>query len=646
MSKIYAYSQDGTVSSVNIGQSQSINIGLAVKSFLSTGQDISNLFSYTINIPTQKNKPLIDKYLSRTNSNDNNIRAVLELSFLAFPGFLKVTGCNNDFTTAQFIGGICNWTSILPEFTRDLPLGDSLYSEVVVGILTLDGTEQPYSGASPLWYSLKKYNGWTDPGIVSFTDLRPDIHLKFLIESISSYTGYPIKSNLFNTDWFRKIVEPYTGDGRMEYLAFSYECTTPFSSPLLTFTPNDTNFTISDDPLNYGPQTSFPVPVSDKDVDVTVNIELNLAPNFIGAGVVILSNSAMQIYDSLTLTNDTVQNITLKGSFQSINDIVVTIDGFVPNSFLVGTKLEFIFNSDPVEGSVIYHRSIFPSGQKLIDRINGLSKSFNLMWFFDGGILTVDPKWDVTLPTGEFVSGFYRNIAQSDDWRSKHECKKDIDNNVNNSIKRNLIHAYKNDSNNKDVDEMQWAHTAILSSSHSEGNTTKANPFYSAIVNRKIDPNQGGVANPAIVPTFLSGKEGTDYDFCPVMLYKMGIANGNVNRGSLTLDDTYPMAAQVALASDFDFVSINVHNANLGYADYKGVPGLFSLFYQKDIDILNSGHRRRIKISIDYMVLSNIQEFFRRLKLAGGGCEESFYLVDKISIVGDEYANVDLISVR
>lgn len=641
MAKIYLYKPNGSVAEVMLDTTQESRLSMAISSFTSIEAKLKTFFSYTLNIPIKENRLALDFYLTNQEGSRGNLKAVIEMKFFAFPGFLKITGTGDHFIKANFVGGLANWTQLLPEFTRDLEFGTTLFTQASID--STNANIDPYDGTNPVWFSLKKYNDYLDPTGVGPLDWRPDMMLKRVIEAVEDYTNIPIVSNLFNTEWFRRIMEPYRGDGTVEYEAYKADVSTAFfTGDSYIFAPTDPNFTITYDPFVYSGMPDFPIPPSLETCNVEVNLTITVNLVYEYANVFLLDDD-LNAFDVQPIFNGT-NEVKLKGTFTQFTGIYIFIDRSV--QLLLGSEFAFNFESTPFNNSAnILNRSVFPAGDKILEKIQGLSEAMNLVWFFDGSKIICDPKWDVELTTGETVPGFYRNLALQHDWTKLTECTKDHNNTPDQSVKRLLTFALKHDEENLNtIGERQWAETVELSSSYPEGEVIRPNSYYAAVRNSDIGDDYASVTPHAKVPLWTYDGGGPFYDFQPVLLYKAGFNRGQYLREGSVGRDTHPLAVQVGVEQEYDpiFYSFPV---NLGMADYKGVPGLVSVFHQKDIDILNNGHKAKTRLIIDASTLYPLEEFFRRLKLVSSGCDRGFYIIEKVDLIGDNIAQVDLINV-
>lgn len=649
MCKLLVY-RDSRVIEVFLNKKDKVRLSLAISSLIGSSEGEKSFFSYTINIPVGANLPQLSFILDTKGDDAEPIKAVIELGCFQFEGTVLFSGCKENSFPAHFLAGISNIYSKLPEFARELDLGTSMFD-----IATIEDTWTnigPYDpeGFYDVWYSLKYYNGFIEPDTVSTLDFRPDVYFKVIVDSIQKHTGCLLCSELFQTDWFGRLLFPYIGTGGMDYRIFESEVTTQINQAggNFVFDVQDSNTTVTFDPLNmFGLGLSnVRIPNIDGDVIVVLKLELDISTSESGVSV-ILSDDNLNFKHVETLV-DGVNILELTGTYTKLQNIQLFIDSQC--TINVGSKFKYEFHDTmPFEGVEVYHNSVFPYGFKTSDLIKGMNELFNLIWYSEGNKAIVDPKFDVELTTGETVTGFYRDSAIIDDYRDVQDCTKDVSTIIDSSLKKTVNWIFKKDDNDILTADNQWAHVEELNNRYPVGTYDKENTAFAATINSQlageyIPKATGTNFEYALIPFFTSDSDEIDFDFCPRVLEKM-----DMYKIKWTLNDVditgMPLAAQVAFNKPS--LALNGYRpVNIGYSDQGDVKGLTNTFYYKDIDIYNHSIKRTLNILIDPNIGNNLLEFFRRLKFAGD-CQtgEMYHILESIDITEDDVASIKLISV-
>lgn len=642
---------------VFIDNAKAIPVNLGIKDYTEITGSKNNLsfFSYTIEIPYELNAVALGQAvdINVTSAQDligQELNGFLESNFYTTRGFIKIQSYekqNGSYVLkAQYLGGIKNWVALLPTYLRDLELGSSTFS--TANVTTIFSDPDPYDGSLSIWYSLKFYQRFLATDRISTHDLRPDIYFAAIINALEATSNTPIQSRYFATEYFRRQMMPYVGDGRVIYNLWEAEVNTDISNPTGDFLYIDKpNWTIINDPLGAITLTTFfgVVPPADEEAIVTVRMTLNITTSKTGVYVGLIDQFLNQ--KEISFLKNGVNELVLSGSFAGGDRPSVFIEG--DHVLLAGSTIRMEIEGVLFLGVDIQHRSTIPADLKTTDWISAITDLGNLIWFYDENNerLIVEPKWPVTLPTGEYVPGFYQGFAE--DYTDVVDCAtEEGDFLINDQLKRNLLFLFENDSDNKAViSKTQWSHTEILTPKFPDGTTEQKNEVFAAIINKEIPDTFGGSTVPPLIPYFRKEDdepEAPEYDFLPVILYKMGVLPYEWKFNSTSLSTGVPIAAQVLIPT----VAVPVGQpeyANLGYGDHQNIPGIINTFYTRDIETYKYGVRKTISLNLPLKVLSDMEKLFRYLKFTNT-TSGSFHVLEnfQITINQDKISEIDLIA--
>lgn len=613
---------------VFIDNENALPVNLAIKDFTQISGEKNNVsyFTYTMDIPYEVNAEALGCAVDLNVSSAQDLpgielNAFLESGFYTFRGVIKITGYQRTGSQtnlkAQFLGGLKNWINLLPTDLRDLELGESVYDTATITSIFNDS--DAYDGSLEIWYSLKFYQMFEDPNFVSTVDFRPDLYFAAIIRAIEETSNTPIQSNFFATEYFRRYLMPYVGDGRLIYRQHRATANVNIVDAFGGFIDLSTLDWTNDDPLGAVTITRpvGAIPVSDDEVNVTYKFSLNVTTSKTSLAVV-LSNTALESKDNTAIfpgQND----FELSGTFTSSEVPAILIEG--DYTILAGSTIEMeiegvIFSG--IEGVTLQHRSTIKPDVKTNDFISGLSDLNNLIWFYDENneVLIVEPKWDVTLPTGEFVRGFYSSLA--DDYTEMLDCgTEEGDFNIDVNVRRDLVMAFKEDNDDNAVkDSRRFAHLEELPPKFPDGETVQRNEIFAPTNNIPLPAAYTGTTAPAPVPTFIEETDDVEapaFDFEPRVLYKMGMLPYEWRFNNTTIITGAPIAAQV-LVPDVVVPAGQPTFANLGMGDFNDFLGLSNLFYTTDFRIYRFGVLKTVNMALPMTVLLDLERLFRFLK--------------------------------
>lgn len=629
-----------------IDNGNALPVNLAIKDFnqISGAKNNVSYFTYSVSIPYDLNAAALASAvdLNVTSAQDLpgvELNAFLESSFYTFRGVLKISSYekqgNVTSVKAQFLGGLKNWINLLPEYLRELELGESLFDTASVSSIYSDSN--PYDGSLEVWYSLKYYQKFIDPDFVSTLDFRQDVYFAAIIRAIEVLSSTPIQSNLFASEYFRRMLMPYVGDGRVIYRQWDGFLNTDRVISVGEFVNAFTSIWTTDDPL--GALTAFTpvgaIPIVDDEVNMTFKCVFNVTTAKTSL-FVILSDQNLNTKDSISIPAG-ITSFELSGVFESGNRPQLFIEGDCV--LLTGSSIELQVEGSQFEGVYIKHRSAIRSDLKTADWISGLSDLFNLVWFYDENneVLICDPKWNVLLPTGETVRGFYSDLAE--DYSGIQDCDTESgDFGIDVDVKRSLIMAFQHDKDDRAVkSDRKWSHLEVLPPKFADGETLQRNEAFAPTVNQALPDAYTGGTNPAIVPTFLKDSadeiENADYDFISRVLYKIGVLPYSWKFNNASVVSGAPIAAQVlevAVALPPGLPGF----ANVGMGDFNKRLGLSNLFYWRDFEIYRNGVIKTVNMALPVTALLNLEVFFRLLKFTN--TQESgalFHVLDSAQII-------------
>ena len=588
-------------------------------------------------------------------------QAILEYNTLTFRGEIvsmravKENGLRS--IVFQFVGQYANWASSL----NGCKLSDLRFGEFVSDLNTVDALmadEDLYNGNNPTYMGLVWYGeprpivpptGNPTPDFIPLTEIRPQVAAKAVIEAIGRKSNTRIKSDFFNTEYFRNkwypasrkeiFYEVLTADLNSNEL---YGDGTGFST--LNFVLNDWTFTDFGGIVNtingfmrFNP--SFP--------DSKITVKLNLNVN------VISGNPYLYIIGDVTATSyvggDILQNgqneLEYTYDINSGDLIDIVIAGGTVELMPTTTVFIYLESTRWLEGVRTWASSVLPSIE-INDYISGLTDSYNLIWFYDekNECLIVEPKFPVSLPTGESIKGFVlQYINEKID--PLFDClNKETDFFIANDYSQIIIQKFKEDDKDLLVSEGEnlYASETILSDKFKVGESEIENRVFAATKNDLLPTPFGveGVPNGQPLVPFMINYDPDDtganksakYDYELRELCKCGLVSGDwVWYTDNNVVNVYPKLAQV----DFDC------GFNAGYSDFRGIQGKTSLFFNKDFDLYNFSTIEKIEGFVNKAKLQDLEKLFRYLLWVDiDGASQGKRMVESVQITLDDSSRV------
>ncbi len=674
-----------------------IALNLSIKDFTIIAGEANNIdyFSFDIEfVETPQNNKAhfyqnhLNNYQARF-KRGQQVKAFLIKKGLVFKGKVLILNTKVEnkclVYVGQFLGGLKNWLSAAPQLLCELDLGTSTFDRP-----TIEGTwnDNPYDGSFPLHYSLKYYGNYSGynstDGVVDFVDvddMRPDVFEKAILEAIEKASKVKIQSQFFNMEYFRRWMLPFVNDENevgaegitLPNYFFESENSNcdpyaisaaqsngglwAFTSDAVCFTHNDPFAMISGD--------YFALPLKGRYClnfkgDVLLG---GLSPQFkiqiIDATGTIIAETGLLLFGSglnITLFFDALKGVPYAVRFMEATN--PNIDVNISLGAILNISLKKVDNGF-YEGSTIDHAKLLPC-KKISEYIGSLSDRFNIIFFYDEKYdrVIAEPKYPVTLPTGEQVSGFYKSIAHAENWTDKITCSNEQTNfSVQTDMKRQLVFKFQEDGNDKYIPatetnpKLYLAHIEPMSEKFMEGQKEQACRLFAPTKNGYLpDPDISPQnQNPNIapfIPFFINfdpkdknANIGQKYNYEPSFIYKLGIRQGTWNwYNSNNVLNTYPFAAQVSEIPNYE--------VNGGYVDVGNQKGFVSLFFRKDIELFNFGVVRTLKALLNDLEINNLD--FRKLKYIstphGGATYFILEAIEEYIINEAETTNIKLIS--
>ena len=666
--KLYLKLKPNEETEIILDHSEAFIITLQIQKFIEiSGGETLNYFSYAINIPWDLNKVALNFILDKNvKGNDilkcGRIPARIECECLDFQGNIKFLGydlkCKNRTLTAQYVGGLDNWTNCIDGDLCDLNLG--LYQPREANTYTNMFDSSPYNGSVNYWTSLKYFGGLQGNTIIPSKYHRPDIYDAAIIDAINKKDCPNICGDIFETEWFRRLLFVNAKQG-FDYTAttftnfngqavgapnpsfidiganFNVSNTGAGIYPIQVFDPN-TGLAMSAVVFDQGPSGIFG-PFA-RDLEVTVKFSGNL---IVGGGT---SNLLVGILNNVSTgsTPSNASSFTGPAVTTGFNEFEYTFDAFNydatgsqtgyglgftgnvliqdPSNFSIClTNADLAVNVDPFE------LNQFLPCIPTIDYIKDISALANLIPFFDQKTNCVNfrPAWDAVLtPTGEKVEGFYRPKEQARDITNEVECG--ISNGTFKVSENNCLNfCFCEDGSDqyvnnpfKDSEETYLGFKycqPIAGQANKEG---KVSTLITAATRNGLLLDTIASAPVPSIPYILnsdpndpSQDDSLTYDMKPRRLYKAGVVQGGwshlsplpypVTGPTIITETSYPYATQVDTGLGI----------NLGWDDQDGVPGMANTFYPKTIDLqLNSG-TKKARWMPEKIQLIDQEEFFR-----------------------------------
>lgn len=666
---------------IDLDQKTDTELNLKIKDF-SRGigeNDNSNFFTLEFDIHLTSSNILSLNYATHINIVSGSeligkqVFCFLTVGFQVFRGYIIIQSNEvkngQAFIKTQYLGGLKNFSEFLPERMRELDLG-SHYDDFS-SITQINQNDGPYDGTNPIYYIHGITVAGADFGTVVGA-VPPNImciHASAIFEAISNYLGVTIESNFLNTEFFRRILHPIRNFSKLSVNAYSLtvndqivQANGPYSSLTLNGSKLDTDY--SDLVLLSGFFSDVFVLneniVKGENFKATFAFDLILSNTDGHVGVYAI-NSGVFVFETVESGNSRfnleIENVNPDEEFVFIFYGNVTLEA--GSNFRV-----FIEGADYFAlGLNVNNNSIFLDSEKVSDFLSGHTDNFNLIIFYDEKreVLIIENKWPATLPTGETVPGFYRNIAFNQDWSRLVDFKNaNFDYKVNTSLSRELVFKFSQDSNDG-FDEGILQHTETLSDKYPKGTTEKQNKVFAATGNEIFEYRDISslVLRSMVLPKIIYLNEAitteTSQDFLTRdssigntinhrLLFKFGKLGYSITANGVTTN--FDLAFQRFFVDAANRVNGKPIKVNLGYDDFRAEPGLVNMLYRKDISIYNEGFVGKFNINLPLSAILDIENLFRYRKFVKtSGVGDGYYILDvlKLIINKDKIASVEMI---
>lgn len=291
---------------------------------------------------------------------------------------------------------------------RELPLPTiELYRQTALDSMfpqALGFTTAPVAYAQSQEILGDHYHGWEN--------LRPHVYFTLVIQAIENHTGYSIKSNFFDTDYFKNYL--YLFSVGEEWGANPIRADRYDAAPSLTETNASDDGVWKDLPtvsINVWEDGNYNVWFY---TDETIATELRFVATdgqTLDIPVAVLSLETQFLFEWSNVSF--AEGVEIKVQYATfISAAGATADVLTP----IYIELE---KREQVQLSKCLH------DKPVVDFLRGLQHMFNLAWFPDpqNQTVTVEPRHPYTLPDGTEMQGFYFSHPQSevqepDDWTS------------------------------------------------------------------------------------------------------------------------------------------------------------------------------------------------------------------------------------
>lgn len=670
----------GQPTSIDLDQGANFILNYSVTDLnILLGEDSnSEVFSYSINIPYELNKERLGFVVDHNSKQGKKFRgesnrAVMQKGNASLDGRIYYRGWNQnergtEFVLATFVSGLSQWVDLMPRKISDLNLGE--FRNTVANI-TASYTDGPYISGGPSYnWGLINFGGFRDhvAEILAGVDIPAmdpkcwelQVYHKAILEAMEDASGIPIKSNFFETEWFRRQVTTMGNKCRWYYTGY-----------IGTVEPGDTinvNLVLEAIGLNGGSSQNLTpynpyefgfaptvIPSSDGIIiresgEYTFKFVVEVS-NFVSPGAVVLSYEI----GTAVIENIGVIEITGNGTYETEFTETLSIGWLVAlraggnYDIVTGTSMEIDLYSALAEGvDINIGRSI--QELEVSKYISILTGRFNLVWAFDkkANCVVVEPMWDTLLDeTGESIRGFYRSYAYADDWTPYLQKFSGAGEFAIDEIQRFLEFAYCADSKDENIPDGYLNCTLDMGNKFRSGETTPVELDIAAAIDLLFPIEVQGGTNPTpVVPTVLDYAYGSnvviednppdDKKTCSSKmrtLYKVGIRDG-----TWAIDD----GEGNAIIQE-EFVKITMFDreelVNMGWCDESGMRGAISKFYATNVELYKTGSRHTMTFVIPHDKLENVVELFRRPKFvrtpeAGA----NYYILEEIpqAILGDQ----------
>lgn len=644
----------------------SVLVTFQVKNFnVIAGANTQNVFSYEIDIPEGINRLALDSIIDINSTNGRElrgktVRASIDAPLWTSDGSLVFKGYDMTdgvaVVKAQFVAGMRNIFEDLPENLCDLDMGIGYYGySFPDGIDTVKDDNNPYDGTYKYWFPLVYYGD-----DASATDhipsdyLKPAIYSRAIIDTISETGGFTIDSKVFNSEYFKRLVHPYTCEDRENIRIQGFVISNDndligVDTQNIFLNNNFIPYTVSN-PIPLGINTMGQIGISFTDsATLTHSFFASNVTTFsyayvtINRGGVFIISNAVQVQNG---QNDFVINLDLQeGDIITINN-----DGNFDIQAGGSWILEWSdLDNGLIENAFFYIGTALPC-YPIKDYLVDLSVLHNLVYFYDQrrNRLIAEPKWDCVLTgTGEAIGGFYGNKFEARDITEYIDCEKESGTFQFSDYKRFLTFQYCEDSNDELIASTLYQHRETLNSNYPTGTTTIETSLLAPTLFDTL-PSQYVPASPTatpIVPWIV--KFGQDDDDKGVsckgkmrIAYKVGNVIGNwLWKTNANDPGVFPYAT----------MRDNALGINLGFDSFSNVNGIVETYYRTDITNSNDGIKKVVSVNSDAINLNDLQGLFSTpVTYNSPYTGKGTYLVERatrVNIAGTAKIDLELISI-
>lgn len=337
------------------------------------------------------------------------------------------------------------------------------------------------------YYPFTNYGQWEKGNEISVKDLRPGIFFKSIIDKAFASIGYSVTSNFFDTFQFGETFRLFTGTGfkhPQSVLDANKFKATKTSDQVVNFGAkafgDDLEGSIN--PIKFEASTNSIFDIATETFTVgefgSYNFEISLD---IKTKTTVPDTQFFQIRKNGSILEE-IQIFFINGTstttpgFPSVSDLIVKTGNFdletgdlITFSYLfeygsvtvhsiadveitmqIGTFIENLMSPQFIEGISVTLADQLPD-TPIIKYIEGLTHAFNLVWKTDVARqkVVVEPfdNWDDINDVSQ--AGFYKSIANANDFTPDFDISKQYRIEFLSEYKRELRYQYKND--NKDV---------------------------------------------------------------------------------------------------------------------------------------------------------------------------------------------------
>jgi hypothetical protein len=498
----------------------------------------------------------------------------------------------------------------------------------------------------------------------SVTDFLPCIYIRNLITKSFNSLGYKVESSLL-TD-IRHIVCDLSlnisqSKSNVEASKARASMTTPTvvnvdpdTTKRIIFN-DDSTFPNEDESGYYNSSTGiYTVPTTGTySITVLVN-SFNTGADAVGELRVVKNGDSTTSIGSgnvldtqyLEATGNITKNFNVVLNAGDELSIYINPDEFSSNliSFGSGTYFKTQLTSEVEEGSTFSVNSLIPDSVKFLDILNDITRMFNVYYWTDVKTKTVyfEPR-----------DNFFKSKTTAIDWSDKLDTSKGYNVDYVSSYKRNINFGYKNDTNDKYLEEWNnlnkrtyGKYTHELPSRFSKGNTNINLDFFSATYAHKAKEVSDDVGFTTLkiwneYKTEPDTPEDKNNKYKPrIFFHKNGRQeSSNGYERSIKINNGLSTSVRTVMAYGIFETYYNIETPHLhwslNFADGlkpDGVTteiGLFNRFYSKMFKNIEEGGRIIAYFDLNSTDIQNL-DFRELIYLDGDSNVKGYYLIEKV----------------